>query len=114
MKDTVMPHHPTDVSPLLHLLCCEMCSLIKNSAARNGVMEDKANPYVECVSIPIGGICLPFMTEEVRRYQHTTGGWLVPQGMVQCQELTVTPHIWKIRHLSGSVSAVSVIPGPCC
>lgn len=48
------------------------------------------------------------MAEEVQCYLHTAGGWLVPQGTVQCQEFTITLHIWKIRHLSGSVSSVSL------
>lgn len=48
------------------------------------------------------------MAEEVQCYLHTAGGWLVPQGTARCQEFTITLHIWKIRHLSSSVSSVSL------
>lgn len=48
------------------------------------------------------------MTEEVQGNRRAVGGWTIPQGLVGHQELAGALCIWKIRHLSGSVSSVSL------
>ena len=116
-----------DMSPLLSILCCEDSSFtsccMKCQDGWWGILRihgmvllletgaGKANPYPECVSIPLRtDLCL-----HNRGYnQPAPGSWLMPTR--NSAILTVNSCCWQIRYsemLHRSVRGKSVLLSPC-